>query len=541
MSTHMSPEAALRAAGVGSMTPADLEWPEPLDLFGDPLLVAGEPVLRPDHLPDAIASFVFDTAARLGVDPSGVAIVALVALAATMDDRFRIQPRRVDDSWTEAPRIWGAIVGDPSVLKSPVISACTRPIDRLEASAREQHAEDMRRHKADLAAWKKAGADETEKPRTPRMARWMVEGTTVEALTEILRDDEKAAYTALARKVLIRQDELSEWVGAMDRYRSGGNGGSDRGAYLRLYNGGSYVVDRIGRGYIPISSWSACIVGGIQPDPLRRIANQTHDDGLLQRFMLIVPSTHTEGEDRRPDRTAMDRYSALFPALAAMHPEVMRGEERLAFTLHADAHGHREQNDQLARAVMALPDISGRIKAALGKWPGLFSRLALVFHLMEQADARASGEAMSPLSPVVQEATARRVAGLMKDVLLPHLFRAESVIGESAGTGHARWIAGFILSQGCTRITARDISRGYKPLRAPEQRRVLNETMVSLEVFGWVRAEQPENIARPIIAWQVNPRVAATFADRAQLERESRQRARTEVADIIRRKKDACA
>jgi hypothetical protein len=68
---------------------------------------------------------------------------------------------------------------------------------------------------------------------------------------------------------------------------------------------------------------------------------------------------------------------------------------------------------------------------------------------------------------------------------------------------------------------------------------VLNETMASLEVVGWVRAEQPENIARPITAWQVNPHVAATFAGRAQIERESRKRARTEVADIIRRKKAA--
>jgi hypothetical protein len=508
-------------------------WQEPLDLFGDPLF-AGEPVLRFEHLPEAISGFVFDTAARLGVDPAGIAIVALVALASVMDDRFRIQPRRFDDSWTEAPRIWGAIVGDPSVLKSPVISACTRPIDRLEAEAREHHAEDMRRHKADLAAWKKAGADEAEKPRPPRLRRWMVEGTTVEALTEILRDDEKATFTAPARKVLMRQDELSEWIGAMDRYRSGGNGGSDRGAYLRLYNGGAYTVDRVARGHIPISSWSACIVGGVQPDPLRRIANQTHDDGLLQRFMLIVPGVHKEGEDRRPNLAASEHYGALFPALAAMHPDA----GRRPFVFNADAHRHREQINDLARAVMALPDTTGRMKAALGKWPGLFPRLALVFHLIDQADARASS-AVSPMSPVIPEDTAWRVAALMQDVLLPHLFRAENITGDSVGTGHARWIAGYILSQGCARITGRDITRAYKPLRAPEQRRVLIETMTSLEVIGWVRAEQPDNPARPVAAWQVNPLVASTFRERARIERETRKRALAEVTAIARRIKEA--
>ena len=104
-----------------------------------------------EHLPEAIAGFVFDTAARLGVDPAGIVVVALVALASVMDDKFRLQPRRFDDSWTEAPRIWGAIVGDPSVLKSPIISVCTRPIDHLEADARDHHAEDAIRPHTSLS------------------------------------------------------------------------------------------------------------------------------------------------------------------------------------------------------------------------------------------------------------------------------------------------------------------------------------------------------------------------------------------------------
>lgn len=505
-------------------------WPEPLDLFEAPF--ATDTGLRAEHLPEAIGPFVFDTAARLGVDPAGVGVVALVALASVIDDEYRIQPKRLDDSWTESARVWGAIVGDPSVLKSPVVAACTRPIDRLEAQAREHHVEDGRRHKADLAQWKKDGADEAEKPRAPRRKRWLVEGTTVEALTEILRDDDAATFEAPANKVLVRQDELSEWVGSMDRYRSGGSGSSDRGAYLRLYNGGSYTMDRIGRGYIPMSSWSACIVGGIQPDPLRRIATQSHDDGLLQRFMLIVPGPCVEGEDRRADRAATDRYARLFPALAAQHP----AKDARPFTLAEDAHQHREAINQLARSAMLWPDITSRVKAALGKWSGLFPRLLLTFHMIEQVDAHLSGEVMSPLSPVVAESTARRVAAFMEDILLPHLLRAEAITGDSDGTGHARWIAGLILSQGFTRITGRDISRAYKPLRPPEQRRTLNETMAALEMVGWVRAEVPDNPARQVAAWEVNPAVATTFAERARTERETRRRNQAAVAESIRAK-----
>ena len=106
----------------------------------------------------------------------------------------------------------------------------------------------------------------------------------------MLRDDCKATQRAPAGKVLIRQDEMGEWIAGFDRYRSGGKGGSDRGAYLRLYNGGRYTVDRIQRSTFAISNWTACILGGILPGPIRQIAKDATDDGLLQRFCFCVPA-----------------------------------------------------------------------------------------------------------------------------------------------------------------------------------------------------------------------------------------------------------
>ena len=93
----------------------EVEWSEPLDFLADGD-ITGAPELRAEHLPEAIVPFVFDTAARMGVDPAAVALAALVALASVMDDNG-IQPKQDDTTWTENPRIWGAIVGDPSMLK----------------------------------------------------------------------------------------------------------------------------------------------------------------------------------------------------------------------------------------------------------------------------------------------------------------------------------------------------------------------------------------------------------------------------------------
>jgi hypothetical protein len=207
-----------------------------------------------------------------------------------MGDEWRLQPKVHDHGWTESPRLWAAVVGDPSILKTPILKANTAPIDRLEPVARERHENAMRGYRSHMKAWKEAGSDPASEPRQPRLDRYLVEGTTTEALTEVLRDDYKATQNAPAGKVLVRQDELSEWAASFDRYRSGGGGSADRGAYLRLYNGGRYTVDRVSRETFAVPNWSACILGGIQPGPIRKLAKDAADDGLLQRFCYCVPA-----------------------------------------------------------------------------------------------------------------------------------------------------------------------------------------------------------------------------------------------------------
>jgi hypothetical protein len=308
-----------RAAAEASGEAPETSWPTPLDFLADDRMT-GVPALTRDHIPAAIASFVFDTANRMGVDPSSVALAALVSCASVIPDTWAVQPKQHDGEWLESSRIWGAILGDASIRKSPVLAACTRPIERMEADAFESHAEAQRAHRAAEAAWKVSGGAPEDAPVPPRRRRYMVEGSTIEALSEVLRDDPDTKQIAPAGKVLVRQDEMSEWLGNLDRYRAGGKGGGDRGAYLRLYNGGRYTVDRIGRGSFVIPNWSACFIGGIQPEPIQRIARDTADDGLLQRFLFVVAANQLEGEDRTPDRAALDRYAALFPALAILHP-----------------------------------------------------------------------------------------------------------------------------------------------------------------------------------------------------------------------------
>jgi hypothetical protein len=49
-----------------------------------------------------------------------------------------IYPKRRDD-WLVVPNLWGAVVGRPSLLKSPALAEVMKPLSRLVAEAYEEH------------------------------------------------------------------------------------------------------------------------------------------------------------------------------------------------------------------------------------------------------------------------------------------------------------------------------------------------------------------------------------------------------------------
>lgn len=500
------------------------DWPEPVNFLSRPVMAVA---LAERHVPEPILSFAHDTARRMGTAPIAVALAAIVTASAAISDAWQVQPKQYDPTWVEEPRLWGAIVGPPSVLKSPILRATTAPLDHLEAEATRLHAEDMRRYKAELKRWKAEGSDPETEPTAPRLARWLVENATVEAISEVLRTDGEGRFTAPARKILIRQDELSEWIANLDRYRQGGRGGGDRGAYLRLFNGGRFVIDRVQRGAFAVPNWSACLLGGIQPEVIARIAQEAADDGLLQRFLFAV-AAHTEpGEDRAPDAAALERYRALIPALTALNPPTGLDGSVRAVTLAAEAHRHRHAVDRLARMLMLLPNGSSRRQAAAGKLPGIFARLALAFHLIGIADARARGAEHPPMT-VVRPETAAMAAAFLTEIAIPNMLAADEIMFGSPGEADAEWIAGFVLAQGIERLTIRQLVQNRHAFRAPERRPALLAALEAMVAFGWLEAEPHPPHADPS-AWTVNPLVHERFRQTADSERVRRQRLRKEL------------
>src|SRR5262249_42093088 len=168
-----------------------------------------------------------------------------------LDHRFRLKMMQ-HGTWYVSPRLWVLLDGDVSVKKTPIINAALAEIEAIQGELQKEY-------KRQYAEYKKALSDKNDpKPEEPeKPLRYFSTDTTVEAIADIL--------SRSPRGILIKRDELSGWLGSMEKYGGTGGANSDRAFWLQSHNGGSYTVDRIKRGETFIENLSVFIIGRIQP------------------------------------------------------------------------------------------------------------------------------------------------------------------------------------------------------------------------------------------------------------------------------------
>lgn len=479
-------------------------WPEP-----KPIQAALHPVPAFDPetlLPEALRGWVMDEADRMPCPPDFVAAGALVALGAIIGARCAIKPK-ARDSWLIVPNLWGGIVGLPSAKKSPAIGAALKPLDRLIARAMEAHQADLEGFEADRTVFEakkdaiegriKAAAKDAKKgdldelarelqghrqqaPDAPTLRRYKSNDTTVEKLGELLRENPAG--------LLVLRDELVGLIASWDREGREG----ERAFYLEAWNGNaSFDTDRIGRGSIFIPNLCVSIFGGIQPDKLtgylEQAANALANDGMLQRFQVLVYPDHRawEWRDRIPAKDARDQAFAVFDALAEFDPESWGATPADDFAKfphfrfdEAAQEIFIEWSGDLHRSKMPGED-HPIIAQHLAKFDKLFPALALILHLVDCAATgqRRPVKGESALRAAAWcdylEAHARRCYGLLTDDGL----RAAQALADKVRQGK--------LGDG---FTARDVRRNqWRGLTTDE---AVQAALDWLEDEGWLRADE---------------------------------------------------
>lgn len=486
------------------------EWPQPVDLWAR----FQEPPLPSGLLPGLIEQFAVRQGTIMGADPAGLAMAALTVCAAAIPDSIAIQVKRNDPTWRENARLWTALVGPPSRKKTPIFKAALAPLRTIDNDLMRSYMQQLQDVEALPAAERKAA------PR-PKQRRLIISDATVEAAQEVLRDSPDG--------VLSEQDELSGWFGTMDKYAPGKGSQADRAFWLKAFNGGTYNLNRIGRGASQIPNLSISLLGGIQPEPIRKLAADTVDDGLVQRLLPVILRPSAVGQDVPADNV-VPAYDALVRQLHAMRPMIRSGfaqDDRIMpiqFGVGAKEVRERLEHEHL-QLVEALESVSPKLASHFGKYDGLFARLCLIWHCIQHPE-----EGRLPLE--IARETADRVASFMADFIRPSAIAFYAgLLGMSAGHEDLIALASLIVAKGLDEVKARDAQRSTQSFRAitADQFRVLCE---KLEAFGWLEKTEPgPKSTTP--RWIVNPRVHDAFADRAQREQDRRQAAKEALRDAL--------
>jgi len=480
----------------------ELRWPEPEPLGGElPAVQAFDLAL----LPEALRTLVDDTAERMQVPFDFPAVVAVLSLAGATNRRATIYPKAADTSWVVIPNLWGGIVAPPGLLKSPVMSAVSRPLTRIEVLWRAEYESalsdyEQTKEEAELkrAAWReqfkaaqKSGHDAPLRPddsiSEPVCQRLITQDATAEKLHELLRDNPAG--------IMVIRDELSGWLATLDK--AGREG--ERGFFLSAWNGDtSYTMDRIGRGSVHVDACCVSMLGGIQPARLRSyLADALQDgpqnDGLFQRFQVLVyPDVPHDWRyvDRPPNSAAIACAEALYYCLA--HLDAV---EPLRFRFGADAQ---------ELFIAWLTDLEGKVRADafhpalvahLSKYRSLMPSLALLFELADSGAEAVSLQHTQQAAAFCEylESHARRVYSM---IVSPER-QAATELGRHLKAGWKRQDGMF---------TLRDVYQNdWRGLNAPD---AVRRALPLLEDAGWVRRMEPEHGAgRPPKRYAINPKL----------------------------------
>lgn len=489
-------------------------WQEPIPIPDG--LPAVKP-LHPEMIPLPLRGWLMDISDRMQIPPDFSAAAAVVALGSIIGRGCGIYPKRHDD-WLVVPNLWGAVVGRPSLMKTPAISEAHRHLVRLESEARETYlaaalASDIDKEVVRITrsaigdeikkAVKSGREDKIEEARArlaslaaeePRRRRFQTQDGTVEKIGELLNEN--------PRGLLINRDELIGWFRSLDR--DGREG--DRAFYLEAWNGnGGFTYDRIGRGTLDIAALCVSIFGAITPGPLSTYVYQANrgrigDDGLLQRFQVFVwPDAPNEWKnvDRFPDSAERSRAWDMFRTLSGEIKGTVVEEGGSIPALRFSSGGQEVFNSWRNDLEMRLRSDSGltsALESHLTKYRKLMPSLALIFHLVCIADGTEPG-------PVSEEAT--HMAAAWCEYLESHamrIFGGATTPEMEAAREIVRHIRRGAVNDGAT---VREIWRPqWSRLTSSEEVKAGLQVLVD---YDWLVIEKETTGGRPTERIRLNP------------------------------------
>ena len=514
--------------------PLTQEWPDPVDFWGG---VSNLPEWQPEYSPEAIAPYIADQADLRGLNSTMQAGCCLAACSFLLQRGIELEMHPGSGEgmgWLEKPLLWVAIRGEPGDGKGPAMDAALhRAIkigDRMLAEdlhAWKRYEDQVKIHENAMQAYYKAAAKDAslprpESPEKPPKRRILADDVTKEAIAKLLIENPRG-------KIALVKGELASWFGSFGAYGASG-GEKDRGDWLEAYESKRRFIDRVkDGGSYDVPAWGIAIIGGIQPSTLLKVAGKLGDDGMLQRFQIIVSSPKQMKRPRMDDARATAQWNQVCENLAALEP---RGNP-VRFS-HEAAEYFWECQQWIDRARAGAP--VDALKFALNKWEGLLGRLCITSHCITDAARGADVP-----SPEVSLDTIQQCFRWMQFILWPHAHYFYTSSIETAMGRNMQKFGDYILARpDLTQIKTGYLTgqwSHYKTLTTPETREFWDVAQRN----GWVRplgAATNRSGTLPAIM-EVNGKIHdGRFADRKRIAEANVTRARETRPATFDRKRE---
>ncbi|GAB4035252.1 YfjI family protein [Spirosoma gilvum] len=475
------------------------EWSTP-----QPITTSLLPVLPllPEMLPEGLRPWLVDIASRMRCALDYVAATAIVMLSSLIGTRLTIQPKTKDD-WTIVPNLWGAIIGDPSSMKTPSSSEVLKMLNRLVLSAQKKYDEESQvyeKEMVDYEATKKAYSAQAQDrikgksishpvtypdtPIKPSERRYMANDPTTEKLAELHNENPTG--------LLVTRDEI---IGLLATWGKAGRE-QDRAFYLEGWNGyGSITIDRIARGTIHVKNVCISLFGGIQPSRLLgylRAATQYENDGFVQRLQVAVypDRAHWDYVDEFPDKSARDNAFDLIRRISDSDFSIIAfpADEynRFPFTRFTPSAQQLFKEWLTEWETKTLPGEDGLLLEHFTKYRSLMPSLALIFHTIN-SEATPVAESGNQKRLVSYEAT--KMAIQWCEYLQSHARRIYGLL-DSASVVAARALLQHLkagdLKNG---FKVREVrQKGWAGLNTSEE---VDSALTELIACGWVKEVIP--------------------------------------------------
>jgi len=215
--------------------------------------------------PDAMQNLIHNAKETKGFDKDYFSAGVLSVCASAIGNSVNLH----NGSYKSKPILWLSIIGSRGTGKTHPLIFAKEPLNDKDSQTYSEYQSLMLEFEK---------VDKDAKCKKPNFGKFILMDFTPEKLAESLQHNEKG--------VLIFKDELMGWINSFDQYKKGG----DQQMYLELFNGNELTVDRVTKEPIRITQTNVNILGCIQPEKIKKLAdNDRVADGFLDRFLFVYP------------------------------------------------------------------------------------------------------------------------------------------------------------------------------------------------------------------------------------------------------------